>query len=56
MALLAYQIEQIDITLWGTLTRIKANTYADAYKLLNSALDPQTDPTILRKEEAYRFE
>jgi hypothetical protein len=55
MAQLTYQVQQIDITRWLTLTSIQYYLQADAIKRLSISTDPLIDPTVINPEEAYQI-
>jgi hypothetical protein len=53
MALLTYTVLASDITLWGTLDAIRANLSVSGTKMLQIALDPLIDPTIVNPGDGY---
>ena len=55
MAALDYQIQQIDITRWSTLTSILYYLQADAVKRLSISIDPLIDSSVIKPEEAYQI-
>jgi hypothetical protein len=55
MAALDYQVQQIDITRWSTLTNILYYLQADAVKRLSISIDPLIDSSVINPEEAYQI-
>lgn len=56
MALLALTVQNIDITLWGTLAALEQNLAPSAIKRLKIALDPLIDPSVNNPETAYTLQ
>jgi hypothetical protein len=55
MAALDYQVQQIDITRWSTLTSILYYLQADGVKRLSISIDPLIDSSVIKPEEAYQI-
>jgi hypothetical protein len=56
MAALQYTVIQVDQDRWGTLASLQANLDASGAKQLTAAPDPQVDPTLVNREDAFTYE
>lgn len=54
MAVLTYSILAQDVSRWATLALIKATLQVDGTKLLEIALDPLIDPSVVNPSQAYQ--
>lgn len=53
MALLPYEVVQIDQTRWGTLESIESYLLVDGQKQGITAVDPLIDYRVLNPQDAY---
>jgi hypothetical protein len=55
MAALAYEVQTIDVLLWGTLQNILNNLDVQGNKNLAIAIDPLIFSSVIRPSEAYEL-